>query len=63
VLAQIQAAFGKECLPLNLPECGRARVVDCFYNRDGHSDSARWTWRTSARRAGVESTPLLSIAI
>jgi len=38
VLAQIQAAFGKECLPINLPDKGGSRVVDCFYNREGHSD-------------------------
>ena len=38
LLQEIQAAFGKECLPLNLPDDGGARVVDCFYNREGHSD-------------------------
>ncbi|HMO45207.1 MAG TPA: elongation factor G [Rubrivivax sp.] len=38
LLAQIQDAFGKECLPLNLPDAGGTKVVDCFYNRDGHSD-------------------------
>ncbi len=38
VLAQIQAAFGKECLPLNLPDAGGSKVVDCFHNREGHSD-------------------------
>ena len=38
LLAEIQATFGKECLPLNLPDDGGARVVDCFYNREGHSD-------------------------
>jgi elongation factor G len=38
LLAQIQATFGKECLPLNLPDAGGTRVVDCFYNREGHSD-------------------------
>jgi len=38
LLAQIQATFGKECLPLNLPDAGASRVVDCFYNRQGHSD-------------------------
>ncbi len=38
VLALIQAAFGKECLPVNLPDAGGTRVVDCFYNREGHSD-------------------------
>ena len=38
LLAQIQAAFGRECLPLNLPDAGATKVVDCFYNRKGHSD-------------------------
>jgi len=38
VLAQIQETFGKECLPLNLPDAGATKVVDCFYNRTGHSD-------------------------
>ena len=38
VLAQIRAAFGKECLPLNLPAKGGAEVVDCFLNRTGDSD-------------------------
>jgi elongation factor G len=38
VLAQIQVTFGKECLPLNLPDGRGSRVVDCFYNREGHSD-------------------------
>ncbi|WP_395703709.1 elongation factor G [Aquabacterium sp.] len=38
LLAQIQATFGKECLPLNLPDAGGSKVVDCFYNRAGHSD-------------------------
>ncbi|MFD1709892.1 elongation factor G [Ottowia sp. GY511] len=38
LLADIQATFGKTCLPLNLPDAGASQVVDCFYNRDGHSD-------------------------
>ena len=38
LLAQIQQTFGKECLPLNLPDGHGSRVVDCFYNRNGHSD-------------------------
>lgn len=38
LLQQIRATFGKECLPLNLPDGGGSRVVDCFYNRGGHSD-------------------------
>ncbi len=38
LLADIQATFGRECLPLNLPDAGGTKVVDCFYNREGHSD-------------------------
>ena len=38
LLADIQATFGKACLPLNLPDAGATRVVDCFYNKEGHSD-------------------------
>ncbi len=38
LLADIQSRFGKECLPLNLPDAGATQVVDCFYKREGHSD-------------------------
>jgi elongation factor G len=38
LLAQIREAFGKECLPLNLPADGSRKVVDCFFNREGESD-------------------------
>ena len=38
LLAGIQAAFGKECLPINLPAGGSKRVVDCFFNPSGESD-------------------------
>jgi elongation factor G len=38
VLAQIQATWGRACLPVNLPDAGATRVVDCFYQREGHSD-------------------------
>jgi len=38
LLAAIQSAFGRECLPLNLPADGGARVVDCFFNREGNAD-------------------------
>jgi elongation factor G len=51
VLEQIQAAFGKNCLPLNLPDAGGTRVVDCFFNRQGHSDFGRVE---DAHRALVE---------
>ncbi len=38
LLASIQEAFGKECLPINLPARGGSEVVDCFFNPDGESD-------------------------
>jgi elongation factor G len=38
LLAKLQAAFGKECLPINLPADGGRRVVDCFFNPSGEAD-------------------------
>jgi elongation factor G len=38
LVGQIQSTFGRECLPLNLPADGGAKVIDCFYNRQ--SDTA-----------------------
>jgi len=35
---RLQEAFGKECLPINLPAGGGSRVVDCFFNPAGESD-------------------------
>jgi len=37
-LAAVRAAFGNECLPINLPADGGKRVVDCFFNPGGESD-------------------------
>src|SRR6185436_2937102 len=37
-VAKIQSAFGKECLPINLPAEGGKRVVDCFFNPSGEAD-------------------------
>jgi elongation factor G len=51
LLADLQATFGRECLPLNLPDAGATNVVDCFYNREGHSDFGSVD---SAHRALVE---------
>ena len=51
LLVQLQATFGKECLPLNLPADGGTRVVDCFYNRSGSSD---FSSVEAAHRALVE---------
>src|SRR5437879_3026713 len=38
ILAAIQAAFGRECLPINLPADGGKRVVDCFFNPAGEAE-------------------------
>jgi elongation factor G len=38
LLEQLREAFGKECLPLNLPAAGGTRVIDCFFNAQGDSD-------------------------
>src|SRR5687767_8820066 len=38
LLERIQQAFGKECLPLNLPAANRTKVSDCFFAPSGESD-------------------------
>jgi len=38
LLAQVQESFGAECLPLNLPADGGARVIDCFAEDHGQAD-------------------------
>jgi len=38
LLQRIQQAFGKECLPLNLPAAGRSKVSDCFFSPSGPAD-------------------------
>ncbi|MFO1318680.1 MAG: elongation factor G [Burkholderiales bacterium] len=38
LLDNLRNAFGKECLPMNLPAGGGTRVVDCFFNPAGESD-------------------------
>jgi elongation factor G len=38
LLEKIQAAFGKECLPLNLPAGNRSKVSDCFFAPSGEAD-------------------------
>src|SRR5262245_12867952 len=37
VLASIRDAFGKECLPINLPAQGRKKVGDCFFAPGGEA--------------------------
>jgi elongation factor G len=54
LVGEIQAAFGRECLPLNLPAEGGARVVDCFYDRGAGSPTTDFSSVAQAHRALVE---------
>jgi elongation factor G len=38
LLERIQQAFGKECLPLNLPAAKATKVSDCFFAPSGEAD-------------------------
>ena len=38
LLDEIQAEFGRECLPINLPAGNASQVIDCFFRPDGESD-------------------------
>ena len=38
LLARIQQAFGRECLPLNLPAAKASKVSDCFFAPSGEAD-------------------------
>ena len=38
LVEQLRTAFGKECLPLNLPSAQGTKVIDCFFNTEGSSD-------------------------
>ena len=38
LLEEIQTAFGRECLPINLPAEGGSKVTDCFFTPSGNAD-------------------------
>jgi len=54
LVAQIQAAFGRECLPVNLPAGRGSRVVDCFYNMASDNPPTDFSSVSQAHRALVE---------
>jgi elongation factor G len=54
LVKQIQAAWGRECLPVNLPADGGARVVDCFYSMAQDSPTTDFSSVEQAHRALVE---------
>jgi len=49
LLADIQSAFGAECLPLNLPSADGEGVVDCFFRPTG-ADTAFSSFETAHTR-------------
>lgn len=53
---QIQDAFGKECLPINLPATNGSRVVDCFFNPggDGAAGESDFSSVAQAHRALID---------
>jgi elongation factor G len=54
LVGHIQAAFGKECLPVNLPAKKGAAVVDCFYNMKQDGAATDFSSVEQAHRALVE---------
>ena len=53
LVGQIQAAFGRECLPLNLPAENGTKVVDCFFTRES-ATATDFSSVEKAHRALVE---------
>lgn len=54
LLAEIQSAFGRECLPINLPADSGKRVVDCFFNPGERGEQADFSSVAEAHRALVD---------
>lgn len=54
LLAQIQATFGKECLPVNLPSQKGERVLDCFWKMTDEGPPPDFSSVEQAHRALVE---------
>jgi elongation factor G len=54
VVEQIQAAFGKECLPVNLPSKDGEGVIDCFWTRKHEGPAPAFSSVEDAHRALME---------
>ena len=54
LVAQIQAEFGRECLPVNLPSERGAKVIDCFFNMAQDDITTDFSSVAQAHRALVE---------
>ncbi|HZY15003.1 MAG TPA: elongation factor G [Ramlibacter sp.] len=54
LVGQLQAAFGRECLPVNLPSQKGERVLDCFWKLADDGPPADFSSVEQAHRALVE---------
>jgi elongation factor G len=54
LVADIQAAFGRECLPVNLPSQKGERVLDCFWKMKDEGPPPDFSSVEAAHRALVE---------
>jgi elongation factor G len=54
LVAQIQATFGRECLPVNLPSQNGERVLDCFWRLEDEGPPPDFSSIEQAHRALVE---------
>ncbi|HSV47918.1 MAG TPA: GTP-binding protein, partial [Ramlibacter sp.] len=63
LVEQIQAAFGKECLPVNLPAGDGARVVDCFWSMATDGPATDFSSVAQAHRALVEQVVEVDAAL
>jgi elongation factor G len=54
LVGQIQAAFGRECLPVNLPSQKGERVLDCFWKMGDDGPPPDFSSVEAAHRALVE---------
>ena len=63
LLQRIQAAFGRECLPVNLPAGRGTRVVDCFYDNASQGTATDFSSVADAHRALVEQVVEVDAAV
>jgi elongation factor G len=63
LLGQIQATFGRECLPVNLPAARGEIVLDCFYNMAQDGPATDFSSVAEAHRALVEQVVEVDAAL
>ena len=63
LVADLQAAFGKECLPVNLPSQKGERVLDCFWKMGDDGPPPDFSSVEQAHRALVEQVVEVDAAL